>query len=260
MHTITGPFDHSVWDQFSKQFVNEKGEVDYAAVKKDPSLLDRYLKQLSEIEEFSDEDWPREEKLAVWLNLYHAGVIRMVVNHYPLKSIKDIPGVWDITFLTTAGDRISLNDIRARQLLGAYRDEKINVALSCGARGCPRLRQEAFTGPRVEGQLFLAAKEFVNDPERNEIIPEKKRVLLSSIFDWYAGDFLLDFGIFENQKGWDQNKFAVLSFLAHYLDDAEKIEFLEDGEYKVQYKPFDWSLNEWRRPQEKTASALPVSK
>ena len=150
-------FDHSPWDAFLKKYVNEKGEVDYAAVKKDPSMLNAFF------ELFSDEGpagfnvtWPREEMIAFWMNVYNAAVVKLIVEHYPVKNIQQIPSVWDITTVHIGKKaQFSLNDIRMKQLMLKYRDEKIHLALSCGARGCPQLQRQAFTGANVEGLLFL---------------------------------------------------------------------------------------------------------
>lgn len=242
------PFDHSSWDAFLKKFVNDEGEVDYAGIKKDPVLLNEYLAQIAAIDlgDFNDH-WPREEKLALWLNAYHAGVISAIVQHYPVKSIQSIPGVWDAATVPVALKNHSLNDIREGGLLSVFRDEKIHTALACGAKGCPKLKSEAFTGQKVEGQLFLATKAFVNNPERNKIVPGEKKIILSRIFKWYAKDFQLDFGTVEKNDDMTSEEMAVLSFIAHYLEDSQKIEYLETGHYKIKYFPFDWSLNDWRR-------------
>jgi hypothetical protein len=62
------PFDHSRWDQFLKQFVNEEGDVNYAAVKSDPALLNQYLAQLRHVDWDALSSWPREEQIALWIN------------------------------------------------------------------------------------------------------------------------------------------------------------------------------------------------
>ncbi|MCM8775750.1 MAG: DUF547 domain-containing protein [Candidatus Omnitrophica bacterium] len=246
------PFDHSAWSQFLETFVNDLGEVDYEAVRKDRGPFDRYLKQLSQInnKEF-ETSWPREERMAVLINAYHAGIIQAVVDSYPIRSIQDIPGIWNIEFIRIGTDFFSLNRIRRNDLVNVFRDEKIHMALSCGAKGGPKLRREAYTGARVEGQLFLAARDFVNDPLRNRIIPGNKNLELSPIFKWYGMDFVLDFGSYqydgEGRQNFSKIEMSVLSFLVHYLDDSEKISYLKQSKYKITYLPFDWSLNDWKR-------------
>ncbi len=243
------PFDHSLWDAFLKAYVNREGQVHYPAAKRDSHLLTEYLEKLAQIDlkEF-ETSWPREEKLAVWLNAYHAGVIKMILDHYPVRSIHDISGVWDLPVIRIHDQSFSLNGIRSNQLMEAFRDEKIHVALACGAKSCPRFRREAYTGPRVEGQLFLATREFVNDPVYLQITPGQKAIFLSQLFKWYEQDFTLDFGSAENDQKLSPQQMAVLSFIAHYLEDAKKIEYLEEGRYKIKYLPFEWALNEGASP------------
>ncbi len=242
--------DYATWDQFLKQFVNAEGQVDYRAVQANPELLHKFQAELRDDgTTFLYQDSSREEKLAFWLNAYHFGVIRLIHEHYPLRSIHDIPGAWDLPIVEIGREAYSLNQIRDRQLLQVYRDEKIHLALACGAESCPSFRQEAFVGGRVEGQLFLATREFVNNPDYVKIIPGEKKIWLSRIFKWYASDFKLDFGSSEDILNFSPEEAAVLSFIVHYLEDLSKIEYLEEGKFKIQYMPFEWRLNE----------AMPVS-
>ena len=266
----SGPFDHSLWDQFLKKFGNEKGEVNYGAAQKDPQLLDSYLKKLKSFSTFALAGWSREERIAIWINAFNAGVIKSVLENYPIKSIMDIPGGWDQAVVQVgraprkkrriedpaslqkqaerhdASFTHSLNEIQNVFLRRTFRDEKILFALSQGAKGSARLRQEAYTGPRLEGQLFLAVREFVNDPSKNQIEPGKKKIVLSRLLHWYAPDFLINWGNFPGEFKWKPEEMAVLSFFAHYLEDSKKVEFLRDADYKVKYDVFDWRLNDWK--------------
>lgn len=240
------PFDHSTWDSFLKRFVSENGEVDYAGIKNAPELLDQYLNQVASIQASLFTAWPREEKLALWLNLYHAGLIKTVVDHYPIANVQQISGAWQMQTIRVAGMNVGLDEIRKNKLLQTFHDEKIHTVLACGAKSCPRLPREAYTGPKVEGQLYIAARNFVNDPEFNTITPGSRKIWLSKIFKWYQSDFLLDFGIPENDRGMRDSEYAVLSFISNYLDDADTNQFLEEGYYKIKYKKFDWHLNDWK--------------
>ncbi|HTL47483.1 MAG TPA: DUF547 domain-containing protein [Verrucomicrobiae bacterium] len=244
---LTKPFDHSAWDELLKKFVSPEGSVNYEGIKADPTLLNTYLNSVAALnsKEFT-EFWPREEKLALILNLYHAAIMKHVIEHYPIKSLQDIPGVWDIPVVHLGKFRLSINQLRDTYLIQTFRDEKIEAALSCGAKSCPRLQREAFTGPRVEGQLYLAARNFVNDSSLNIVVPGKKEIKLSRIFKWYAGNFRLDFGNPEIQEKFSIEENAVLAFLAYYSDSPEKVQYLEGRNYKIKYLPFDWSLNDWR--------------
>jgi len=242
-------FDHSAWDAFLKEFVNSKGEVRYQAIVKDPKPLDNYLAALMQVKQSEFASWPREETLAFWLNAYHAMLVKLVTEHYPVKSVQHIPGFWDVAAFhfgkSVAGEGgYSLNDIRMNKLIGVYRDEKIDLALCLAAKGGPPMAREAFTGPRVEGQLFLLTRQFVNDPANVDITPGKKKIFLSRLFKWYGNDFKLDFGTIEPLGKFSIVDTSVISFLSYYLEDDAKGEYLQQAGYKIEYPSFDWSLND----------------
>lgn len=251
LHAATA-FDHSAWDAFLKKNVNERGEVDYQSITKDPKDLNDYLASLMAVRELDIRQWPREETLAFWLNAYHAVLIKLAVENYPVTSVQKIPSFWDIALFhfgkrSKTQTQYSLNDIRVKNLIGVYHDEKIHLALSVAAKGGPKLMPEAFTGPKVEGQLFLLTRKFVADPAYVDITPGQKKIRISKIFKWYAKDFKLDFGTPEPRGKFSEGDNAVLSFLAYYLEDEAKGEYLQQGKYKIEYPPFDWSLNDWKK-------------
>lgn len=238
------PFNHSPWDQFLKKVVNEKGEVNYARAQKESELLEAYFEKLKSIPNKDFESWPREERMAIYINAYNAGVIRRVLQDYPVKTVMDIPGFWDQAAIQIGSEAQSLNLIQNSILRGQFRDEKALFALCSGAKGSPQLRPEAYVGPRVDGQLYLAARDFVNDESKNRIKPGEEKIFLSRLFKWNATDFLLNWSNFPEESRWNPQEMAVLSFLAHYLEDSKKVEFLREGEYKVKYADFDWHLND----------------
>ena len=112
--------------------------------------------------------------------------------------------------------------------------------------------REAFTGPKVDGQLFLLARKFVNNPVFVDITPGRKKIRLSKIFKWYGKDFKLDFGTPEAFGKFSPTDTAVLSFLAYYLEDEAKGEYLQEANYKIEYPPFDWSLNDQKTSDERS--------
>lgn len=240
------PFDHGVWDSFLKKYVNENGEVDFTAAKKDPSLLKEYIAVLRETSDVDFYDWPREEVVAFWINAYHAGLISVILDHYPVKSVQEIPSVWETKHIRLESGSYSLNEIRTSVLLGTFHDEKIHFALSCMAKACPALSRDAYVGPKLDGQLFMAVRRFVNDGRNADIKLGAKKIFISKVFKWYAKDFKFNFGTPENERGLSKEDFSVLSFLAFYLEDANKVAFLEEKNYKIKYSKFDWTLNDWR--------------
>ena len=247
-------FDHSALDQFIKKFISEKGEFDFESARKDSSLLDAYLAKAQALSVLDiGTNWLREEQLAFWLNIYHAAVFRQILNAPAgFRSLNDIKDMWTYPVVKIGTLGFSINRIRQAQLIQSFHDEKMNAAFACGAKSCPDFPREAFSAQRVEGQLFMAASHFVNDERYVQIDPKAKKVRLSRLFKWYSNDFVLDFGNGTALK-FSPPEMAVLSFIRHYLQDAEKIDFLETLNFKIKYLDFDWTLKQ--TPSEKTAAA-----
>ena len=88
-------FDHSAWDHVLKEFVNEQGRVDYAALKANPAELNRYVGELGARSPASDpQQFPtRESQLAYWINAYNALVMEAVIDRWPVESVRKIGGL-----------------------------------------------------------------------------------------------------------------------------------------------------------------------
>ena len=81
---------HNQWDKLLKKNVNASGMVNYKNFQKDKTELDSYLKILNDNPPQSS--WSENEQKAYWINAYNAFTIKLIVEHYPVKSIKDIGG------------------------------------------------------------------------------------------------------------------------------------------------------------------------
>ena len=221
--------DHSAFDQLLRRHVNAQGLVDYEGFKTDEAAFNDYLALLSHHPPAAS--WPRADQLAYWLNAYNAYTIRLILNHYPVRSIKDIGPRLEIPFLTTpwsarffsiGGTRMSLDGIEHGILRKKFKEPRIHFALVCASLSCPRLRNEAYAAARLDAQLNDQGRHFLNNPAKNEISPAAAR--LSKYFDWYASD-------------WQQNGQSVRQWVNRY--STTKI----TADTKITYLPYNWSLN-----------------
>ena len=222
------PVDHQAFDELLKKHVDENGWVNYKGFLKDQEALDSYLDLISNNPP-DPETWTEEEQLAYWINAYNAFTIKLIMDHYPLKSIKDIqisiPGiytVWHKEFFEIGGEPSSLDAIEHKILRKKFDEPRIHFAIVCASISCPPLRREAFTAEKLEVQLQEQGELFINDPERNKI--SSKRVKLSKIFSWFKGDF--------TKKG----------SLVEYLNQFSKTTI--EPKAKLSYLDYDWGLNE----------------
>ncbi len=184
------PPSHQLWDRLLGQHVHPDGKVDYAAWQADSTALNAYLAQLRAHPPAPS--WSEAEQLAYWLNAYNAFTVQLVLRHYPLSSIKNVPtgkaaSPWDIPFVQISDQYYTLNEIENEVIRPQFQEPRIHFALVCAARSCPILWPEAYAAPRLEAQLDRAARQFVNDPVRNGLTRQPPQ--FSALFEWYAPDF-----------------------------------------------------------------------
>ena len=221
-------FDHSVFDAILKKHVDAEGWIDYAALKDDPSTLDAYIASLANAP-FGD--LTRDEKLALLINAYNAFTLRLILDHYPVKSIKDIPASqrWTARRWKLAGNTYSLDDLEHREIRPRFREPRIHFALVCAAVGCPPLRNEAFTGARLEEQLESQTK-FVHEHETwLRYDSARNRLSLTPLYKWYGGDF-------------EQTHGSVVNFVAAYVPAVKSAADARKPP-RTSWLDYDWSLN-----------------
>lgn len=224
---------HTAFDRVLKQRVHD-GAVDYAGLKADPAPLAAYLDQLARVSEDDFEGWSDQAQLAFLINLYNATTLQLIVEHYPLKSIRSIgwlPGsAWKQQVVRLFGRTISLDDLEHGMIRPDYHEPRAHFALVCGARGCPPLRGEAFVGDRLGAQLEEQGRIFFRQSQKNRIDPTARVIYLSPIFKWFHEDF-------EGRAG------SVVKFVAPYF--PETIGPASDiGTFEIRYTDYDWSLND----------------
>ncbi len=220
------PVGHQLWTDLLGRYVSEKGNVDYEGFLRDSASLTAYLTQISNHPPANN--WSEAEKLAYWINAYNAFTVKLILDHYPLKSIKDIGGglpminsPWDIPFFNIGKTPFDLNTIEHEILRKQFDEPRIHFAMNCASLSCPKLRNEAFTAQKLESQLEDQAKAFLNDPDKNIITDES--IQLSKIFDWFKKDFT--------------QRMDLLAFIQQYRPDLNR-------ELKLEFLDYNWSLNE----------------
>lgn len=223
--------DHSAFDKLLKKHVNANGLVDYKGFKADEKDFNAYLDMLSKNAP-AESKMSKNEEMAYWINAYNAFTIRLILDHYPVKSIKDIGSKIQIPFVTTpwakkfikiGSQTMSLDNIEHGTLRKKFDDPRIHFTLVCASISCPRLRNEAYTATKLEAQMDDQGRDFLNNPAKNKI--SKDAAQLSNYFNWYSGD-------------WKKNGQSVVKWVDKYsntkITDDTKITFLD----------YNWNLNE----------------
>ena len=171
---------------FLGKYVNAAGNVNYAAIKRNPVELKALLRR---VETFDAAAAKPAEREAFYLNAYNLLVIGEVVARYPLESVQKVPGFFDKNLVRVAGEQLTLNDLEAKKLRQPYDDPRVHFALVCGAKGCPRLSRTAYAAAQLDAQLTTQARQVLQDPAFIRVDEKARKVQLSQVFKWYEADF-----------------------------------------------------------------------
>ncbi len=210
--------DHSIWDGLLNKFVSASGKVNYNGFRSATDQLNAYLSELAKATPTGD--WSRESAMAYWINAYNAFTIKLIIDNWPLRSIRAIDNgnPWDTKWIELGGKTYSLNQIEKEILLPKYQDPRIHFAVNCAAASCPPLYNNAFTAANLNSSLEKLARNFINNPRYNTISSSAAEV--SKIFEWYGSDF---------------------GDVRTYLDKYAKADLAKDA--PITFKEYDWALN-----------------
>lgn len=187
----------------------------------------------------------RAERLAFWINAYNVLTIDLIVEHYPVASIRDIGSflfpVWNRDVAEIEGRELSLGEIE-HEILRPMGEPRIHGAIVCASTSCPPLARRAFRPERLDRDLDDAMRRWLASPAKGVAIDRSQdRVRLSRIFDWFEEDFRAGGG--------------VLATVARYVD-AEDARWLQarGRRARVEFLDYDWALNDLRSPSGSSAS------
>ena len=229
--------DHSTWNCFlSHYLITDRAGINrvrYGQVShSDHCALKSYLQQL---QCFDTRTLNRNEQLACWFNLYNARTVDIVLDNYPIRSIRqvkqkftDFVGPFDDPgAVNVLGKSLSLNDIESGIVRPVWNDPRIHYALNCASYGCPNLSPTAWTAANLDQRLDGAAYEYINS--NRAVKGGLAGVRLAKIYKWYKDDF----------GGTDQ---AVLHHIRQYADGNTLNNLC--GQSKICGYFYDWSLND----------------
>ena len=189
--------DHAAFDALlSRRARNSRDgvvRVDYAGWRgstADRAALTRYVDGLSALDPLS---LTRPEQFAYWANLYNAATIRVVLDAWPVRSIREIrssllvAGPWKKTLVRVSGVDLSLDDIEHEILRKGWSDPRVHYAVNCASFSCPNLPLRAWRGEGLGPALDAAARAYVN--HSRGVAFNGSSLTVSSIYKWYEADF-----------------------------------------------------------------------
>lgn len=217
--------DHGPFERILSAHVKE-GAVDYQAIaEKDGAALDAYLDSLARVDPSS---LARDERLALYLNLYNATMIDAVLDRYQdgYSVSENQFAIFDLPLVRVGGRTITLNHLEHKIIRPEFKEPRIHAALVCAARSCPPLRPEPYTAGKLDQQLDDQMRKWLADPRLNQIREGDGPIRVSEIFKWYAEDF------------------GGVEKIGAYIDACHPA---ETSGRAVEFIPYDWTLNDRAR-------------
>ena len=215
------------WARVLDRFVDERGEVDFAALSEDRTDLDRYVRHVADTPPNTIVD--DSERLAHLINAYNAlSMFNVIESGIPATHA----GLNKLVFfvqrkMPIGGRALSLyafeNEV-IRPFARALGQPEVHFALNCSARSCPVLPRVPFTGEGLAGQLEREARAFFARPENFRFDTATRTVWLSEILNFYPEDFVPAHG---------RN---LVAYANRYAPQAAPIDA------QVRFTPYDWSI------------------
>ena len=244
---------HKAWDNLVKKHVvlingGNASKVNYVAFGKDRAALKGYLQSLSAVSEAEFKGWSKAQQMAFLINAYNGFTVELILQNYPLKSIKDIGGVfdnrWKRKFFRLFGEEFFLDKVEHETLRkpGVYDEARVHFAVNCASIGCPMLREEAFTAEKLDQQLEEQTVRFLSDRSRNRYADGKLQV--SMIFNWFKEDWTSGYKGFDGKTPAITSREAWFARYANVLADAPADQQkIAGGKVAIGHLQYDWNLN-----------------
>jgi len=230
--------DYSAWTEILQDYYDPARGMDYEGLRKlDYPKLTELVDMLSKVDRSGLD---RDAQLAYWMNLYNISTVKLIVDNYPVESIRDLSTslinkyqVFDQEIVPLGGSKVSLNHIEHEVIRKQFKDPRIHFAINCAARSCPPMRREAFSKARVDKQLDEQTIAFINRDARVDRRGEKATITVTKIMDWFEEDF--------EQAG------GVAAFVRRYLQGENAARLSGVRQISVDHHDYDWALNDWKR-------------
>lgn len=218
---VTSDSAPAVYEQILEKYAIPGG-VRYAAWHANPEDL----QSLASVTDFYATTQPpkdRDAALAWHINAYNAAILEEILKKFPSKGPLDGESdFFDKQRIVISGKKISFNDLEQKLIRPAFNEPRIHFALNCASESCPPLATKPFVAQTLNEDLERLTRAFINDNPQGVAL-DGKRLRISKLFDWYAGDF--------------GGKANLIDFINRYRNSQ-----IPDG-MKVEFLDYSWKLN-----------------
>ncbi|MBI5074344.1 MAG: DUF547 domain-containing protein [Nitrospirae bacterium] len=239
------PFDGEQYQRLLNNYVQEGktisgitiSAVDYAGLHQEStSSSSDYAFILRQLSSFNPETISSHlDRIAFWINAYNIGAVKMILDHYPVDSIRStkinlLKNPWKKNVLNIGGREYSLDEIEHGILMGTFRARMAHYAIVCASLSCPDMRKEVYVGARLKEQLEDQARRFLSNTKKGILIDTKNNtVYFSQIFKF-------------DSKTFPEGALSAVDIISPFLK-ADERRYIDTQKYTVNYFDYLWELN-----------------
>ncbi len=243
-----------------ENYVNERGMVNYRKLRRKKPQLSKLLDEFAKFDPNEYSSWPKEDKIAFWINAYNIKMLKIIVDNYPIESSRILRLFWPPDSIrhidrniggisrqkfVVMDEEFTLAEIERRFFRQEFDEPRVFFAISHASLSSPPLRNEPYYGHKLYNQLDDQVKRFLSGRHAFKIDRKNQSVNLSALFQstWYGKEFISKYHTDKKFKDQQPEVRAILNFLTNYIS-RQNVSFLELKNYSVEYIKYDWRLNE----------------
>jgi hypothetical protein len=235
-------FEYGPFDSLLQKYV-VGNQVKYGQLMKEKEILYGFTSKMGEVSPHSHPEKfeTKEAQLAYWINAYNAFILKLIVDNYPVESIKDINFIGFTVWLKKnliGGTKISFKSLEDDIIRNEFRDPRIHFAINCASVSCPPLQKRVYLPTSLDQQMDESTKLFINNNNNFEVDESNKIIYISAIFDWYDNDF---YHWLENEKNIKEPH--LLDYIKFYYEGEMPDEWYS---YEIKFFDYDWGLNDYK--------------
>jgi hypothetical protein len=218
------------WADVLERHVDDRGYVDFKALKQNPTALIRYTDWVAAVDPAKHPEWfpDTQSKLAHHINAYNALAMKHVLDNDLPKELTALRRLnfFRLSKIGVGDTRMSL-EAYENNIIRKIGEPRVHVALNCMSESCPRLPRVPFAAATLDAQLDQEARKFFNESRNVRVDMAKRTVYLTEIMKFFPEDFL-----------------AVSPSLIAYANRYRNDPIPTD--YQVRHIPYDWTIIQQR--------------
>jgi hypothetical protein len=173
---------------------------------------------------------------AFWINAYNFAAMALIVENYPVTSIRDfkislLKHPWSKKAIQIGAQTYSLEQIEKEILLKQFHDHRIVFAVSCAAISCPDRIAEPFRGDILDKQLDSMITNFFANPVKG------------LRYNKDTNELTLSWILKKDRHLFGGTKRGLLEFVCIYVEQSI-CNWMQENEVEVRYLNHDWTLND----------------